>query len=431
MRSFIASALLLLASVAAFGQGGNVIRQVVSGTVANGGTGQVIPNANVIVCTSTATGTPCSPLAPNVYSNVALTSPISNPFAADMNGFYSIFLPTGSYIIQESAPVGAGYTYNESFLVFVNGTGTVSSVALTLPTSVFAVSGSPITSLGTLAGAFIAQSANQVFGNCTGSSAVPAFCSLTSSMIPGTLGSTTISGTLTTTSSGNTSIGGTLGVTGAATLSAGGSLTGTFTGSPTLSGNPVFSGTPSFTNGAAFAGTFTGTPTFNNAVTFSGNPVFTGTPSFDQIDVGGISNGGFGVVGQCLTSVPTNVTAYSSICQSGQTATAAIGSGAGAGASVTLTTGSRDKAGLITLVTGSSTSTGNLFTITFSVSSPVSFATTSFCQLFPINANAAAATISAALTMATGSQYNFSVNQSSTVLAGTTTYEWTYLCNGY
>lgn len=64
------------------------------------------------------------------------------------------------------------------------GTGTVTSVALTLP-SIMTVSGSPITASGTLAGGLATQLANTVFaGPTTGSAASPAFRSLVSADIP-------------------------------------------------------------------------------------------------------------------------------------------------------------------------------------------------------------------------------------------------------
>lgn len=63
--------------------------------------------------------------------------------------------------------------------------GSVSSVALSLPSSVFAVSGSPVTSTGTLTGTFQNQTANQVFsGPATGSAAAPTFRSLVAADIP-------------------------------------------------------------------------------------------------------------------------------------------------------------------------------------------------------------------------------------------------------
>ena len=148
VRRVLFSLIITTLTVRALGQGGSFTRQVSSGTVANGGTGQVIPYALITVCTSAGTGTPCSPIA-NIYADKALTQPLSNPFAADINGLYSFFVATGEYLVQESAPVGAGYSYSESFLIFSNGTGTVSSVGLALPSSVFSVTNSPVTLTGT------------------------------------------------------------------------------------------------------------------------------------------------------------------------------------------------------------------------------------------------------------------------------------------
>ena len=64
------------------------------------------------------------------------------------------------------------------------GAGTVTSVALSLP-NIFTVSGSPVTSSGTLSATLATQTANQVFaGPTTGSSAAPAFRSLVAADIP-------------------------------------------------------------------------------------------------------------------------------------------------------------------------------------------------------------------------------------------------------
>ncbi|HVT27662.1 MAG TPA: hypothetical protein VHE81_06550 [Lacipirellulaceae bacterium] len=67
-----------------------------------------------------------------------------------------------------------------------NTAGSVTSVGLALPGSLFSVSGSPVTSSGTLTGDLIVQSANQVFaGPATGSDAVPTFRSLVNADILG------------------------------------------------------------------------------------------------------------------------------------------------------------------------------------------------------------------------------------------------------
>jgi len=66
----------------------------------------------------------------------------------------------------------------------VAGSGTVTSVALSLP-NIFTVSGSPITSAGTLTGTLANQSANLVFaGPSSGSASLPTFRSLNISDLP-------------------------------------------------------------------------------------------------------------------------------------------------------------------------------------------------------------------------------------------------------
>jgi hypothetical protein len=220
----------LLFSGTSLGQGGSVVRQVIAPTTAQNGTGQPASYALVRVCTSVAIGTPCFPLAPSIYADQALTTPLPSAFAADVNGNYNFFAPTGEYLIQETNAIGSGYTFAYSYLISLNGTGTVSSVDLSMP-SIFTVSGDPVTTIGTLTVDLNTQSADLVFGNCTGSTAVPSFCSLIANQIPGTLNATTINGL---TVSGNESVTGTLGVTNAATLSSTLNVTGAAVLSSTL-----------------------------------------------------------------------------------------------------------------------------------------------------------------------------------------------------
>lgn len=64
-------------------------------------------------------------------------------------------------------------------------TGTVTSVAMTVPTSILSVSGSPVTTSGTLAVTLATQTANLVFaGPTTGAAATPTFRSLVAADIP-------------------------------------------------------------------------------------------------------------------------------------------------------------------------------------------------------------------------------------------------------
>lgn len=70
--------------------------------------------------------------------------------------------------------------------------GTVTSVALTAPASILNVTGSPITSSGTLALSLVTQAANTVFaGPTSGGSAAPAFRLLVSADIPNNAANTT------------------------------------------------------------------------------------------------------------------------------------------------------------------------------------------------------------------------------------------------
>ena len=126
--------------------------------------------------------------------------------------------------------------WNGSAFVWASaGTGTVTSVALSLP-SIFTVSGSPVTSSGTLTGSLATQSANLVFaGPSSGSAAAPTFRSLVAADIPAlsyapTTGSTSITtlGTITTGTWNGSVLGAAYGGTGEA-----GTLTGILYGNGT------------------------------------------------------------------------------------------------------------------------------------------------------------------------------------------------------
>jgi len=72
------------------------------------------------------------------------------------------------------------------------GSGTVTSVGLALPISVFTVTGSPVTTSGTLTGSFATQAANTVFaGPTTGSAATPTFRALVTADLPAGTGTVT------------------------------------------------------------------------------------------------------------------------------------------------------------------------------------------------------------------------------------------------
>lgn len=122
----------------------------------------------------------------------------------------------------------------------IASSATVSSVALSLPSSVFSVSGSPVTSSGTLTGSFVTQAANIVFaGPTSGGAATPTFRTLVSADIPALSYVTSVA----------LSLPSFITVTGSPVTSSG-TLTGTLA---VQTANTVFSGP---TTGAAAAPTF-------------------------------------------------------------------------------------------------------------------------------------------------------------------------------
>ena len=424
VRVVLFSALLTVLSIRALGQGGSVVRQVIAPTVAQNGTGQPASFALVRVCTATATGTPCSPLVANVFADQALTESLPAAFAADVNGMYSFFAPTGEYLIQESNAIGAGYTFTYSYLTFLNGTGTVSSVGLALPSSVFSISGSPVTSSGTLTGTFLSQSANQVFGNCTTGSAIPVFCSLTAAMIPGTIGSLTIDGTLTTASSGNTSIGGTLGVTGLATFNSNSQFNGNIntTGSVgilnslTVGAGAVITGGLDVTVNAVIGASLNA-----GVITASTAMITPFINSSTGYQIGGL----YGTNGYCLQSTGSG-TAFSPSCSPGGVPTFVLGTGAGSGGTITPASGYKDKLGTFTILTGSGPAASTIVTATFGTA----FSTNASCSLYPASGNAAAISTSADIYLNTTTTF-FAMIVGASNLAASTSYTWSYQCNGY
>ena len=110
----------------------------------------------------------------------------------------------GSAVWQGLAPGTSGYLLTaqgagaDPVWASISGTGTVTSVAMTVP-SILSVSGSPVTISGTLAVSLATQAANRVFaGPATGGDATPTFRALEAADIPAaslqlTVGGTTVS----------------------------------------------------------------------------------------------------------------------------------------------------------------------------------------------------------------------------------------------
>ncbi len=83
-----------------------------------------------------------------------------------------------------SVTVGTGLSFSSGTLASTGGSGTVTSVALSLP-GIFTVSGSPVTTSGTLTGTLATQSANRIFaGPTTGGVLAPTFRALVAGDFP-------------------------------------------------------------------------------------------------------------------------------------------------------------------------------------------------------------------------------------------------------
>ena len=65
--------------------------------------GRPMAGATVRICTASATGEPCSPLA-NIFSDVGLTQALANPTATDGLGNYSFYASPGQYMVEISGP---------------------------------------------------------------------------------------------------------------------------------------------------------------------------------------------------------------------------------------------------------------------------------------------------------------------------------------
>jgi hypothetical protein len=110
------------------------------------------------------------PLATNLTSLAGLS--FASTSFVKMTAAGTFALDTNTYYLASNP---SGYTSN---------VGTVTSVALSLP-AIFSVSGSPVTTSGTLTAAFINQNANLVFaGPTSGLQAAPTFRSLVAADIP-------------------------------------------------------------------------------------------------------------------------------------------------------------------------------------------------------------------------------------------------------
>lgn len=169
------------------------------------------------------------------------------------------------------------------------GSGTVTSVGLSLP-GIFTVSGSPVTTTGTLTGTLVSQSANTIFAAPNGSSGTPTFRLLVAADIP------SLSGTYATISLNNLT---STAINAPLTFGPGGSTNSIATlsiGSGSGNSNTLNINTGNVANGVAGAlnvtgGTATGTGTGGAVVLTGGTALGSGTSGTVSLIGGSASTG--------------------------------------------------------------------------------------------------------------------------------------------
>ena len=148
-------------------------------------TGAAVPGAQIYVATQPANVAfaPPSPLA-TIYSDPDGLVPITQPILTDGFGHYDFYVLPDTYTVVVALGGTIQQIYPDQSIGVAGGSGTVSSVGLTAA-NIFSVTGSPITSAGTIDIALATQAANKIFGGpTTGVAAAPTFRSLVLADLP-------------------------------------------------------------------------------------------------------------------------------------------------------------------------------------------------------------------------------------------------------
>lgn len=145
---------------------------------------RAIPGGAVRVCQDGSTGTlgACTPLK-TIYTNQGLTTQKDNPFYADSDGTYTYYVAS-SEVDEEISGSGFVTVKNQNISIGVPSTGTITSFSAGNLSPLFTSLVATATTTPALTFALSTAAANKVFGNCTGSTAAPSYCSLTVAMLP-------------------------------------------------------------------------------------------------------------------------------------------------------------------------------------------------------------------------------------------------------
>ncbi len=164
------------------------------------GNSQIITAASPLTLTSGVMAIPSATSGRNGYLSSTDWSSFNNKQSTvlttkgDLLGFSTIIgrlgVGTDGQILTADSASTFGFKWS------TGGSSGVTSVGLALP-NIFSVSGSPVTTTGTLTGTLATQTANTVFsGPTTGSAATPTFRSLVAADIPSLAASIITSGTI-------------------------------------------------------------------------------------------------------------------------------------------------------------------------------------------------------------------------------------------
>lgn len=215
------------------------------------GVQHVVANATIRVCSAGSTGSPCSPLA-SIYSNIALSVPLANPFNADANGNYYFFAsPTVAYDIQ------------------ISGTG-IATITQTNVTMACAT-GCPGLSTNNAFTGNNTHSGIETFNT----NAIVANAGITSAGPNALNGGGTTAGSWTHAGLHTFNLG--LTSSGPNTLNGGGVFSGTYSGNHTLTGTATFSGLANLNGGGALNGSFSGPTTLTGAANLNGGGALNGS----------------------------------------------------------------------------------------------------------------------------------------------------------
>src|SRR6202051_5086926 len=101
--------------------------------------GRPMAGSGVRVCTASATGQPCTPLAA-IYSDSGLTQALANPTSTDGLGNYNFYAAPGKYMIEISGPGISTKQIPNVILPSDPSTPTFTSVTTTSGISAFSLS---------------------------------------------------------------------------------------------------------------------------------------------------------------------------------------------------------------------------------------------------------------------------------------------------